>query len=104
MDAQTGRLLWRKNITQDQQTPYTYNIYNNDSPTPSAPVRSVAHFAHNTTATEPQPPGISRTDLTLISEVAVQQPRLDSRQRRPERADDRQQRRRRFGHSRPKRH
>jgi hypothetical protein len=68
VDANTGQLLWRKNITQDQQTPYTYNIYNNDSPTPSAPVRSSLISPTNTTSTEPQPPGISRTDLTLISE------------------------------------
>jgi len=37
VDAQTGKLLWRKNITQDQTQTVTYNIYNNDSPTPSAP-------------------------------------------------------------------
>lgn len=70
VDANTGALLWRKNISQDQQTAYTYNIYNNDSPTPSAPVRSSLISPTNTTATEPQPPGISRTDLTLISESA----------------------------------
>lgn len=68
VDANTGQLLWRKNITQDQQQPYTYNIYNNDSPTPSAPVRSSLISPTNTTATEPQPPGISRTDVTRISE------------------------------------
>lgn len=68
VDANTGQLLWRKNITQDQQTPYTYNIYDNDSPTPSAPVRSSLTSPTNTTASEPQPPGISRTDVTVVSE------------------------------------
>ncbi|HEY0101388.1 MAG TPA: M36 family metallopeptidase, partial [Pyrinomonadaceae bacterium] len=68
VDANTGQLLWRKNITQDQQTAYTYNIYDNDSPTPSAPVRSSLISPVNTTASEPQPPGISRTDVTRVSE------------------------------------
>jgi hypothetical protein len=68
IDANTGELLWRKNITQDQQTPYTYNIYDNDSPTPSAPVRSSLVSPTNSTPSEPQPPGITRTDVTLISE------------------------------------
>jgi hypothetical protein len=68
VDANTGQLLWRKNISQDQQAAYTYNVYNNDSPTPSAPVRSSLISPTNTTSTEPQPPGTSRTDLTLVSE------------------------------------
>ncbi|HEX8422568.1 MAG TPA: M36 family metallopeptidase, partial [Pyrinomonadaceae bacterium] len=68
VDANTGQLLWRKNITQDQQTPYTYNIYDNDSPTPSAPVRSSLVSPVNSTPSEPQTPGISRTDVTRVSE------------------------------------
>src|SRR6185295_5093238 len=60
-----GMLLWRKNITQDQAQAVTYNIYNNDSPTPSSP----------TICTGPSPcvlpPGITRTDVTLISENAA---------------------------------
>jgi len=62
VDANTGQLLWRKNITQDQTQSVTYNIYNNDSPTPSSP----------TACAIPSPcalpPGITRTDVTLISE------------------------------------
>jgi hypothetical protein len=62
IDAQTGALLWRKNITQDQTQSVTYNIYNEDSPTPSSP----------TVCAIPSPcalpPGITRTDMTLISE------------------------------------
>ena len=68
VDANTGQLLWRKNISQDQQQPYTYNVYDNDSPTPADPVRSSLISPTNTTSTEPQAPGISRTDLTRISE------------------------------------
>jgi len=64
VDAQTGALLWRKNISQDQAQSVTYNVYNDDSPTPSSP----------TTLTAPGvalPPGITRTDVTLISEGAA---------------------------------
>jgi hypothetical protein len=65
VDAQTGTLLWRKNITQDQTQSVTYNIYNNDSPTPLSPT--------NCTAPSPcvLPPGITRTDVTLINENAA---------------------------------
>src|SRR6185312_9371271 len=65
VDAQSGQMLWRKNITQDQTQTVTYNINNNDSPTPSSP----------TACTGPAPcvlpPGITRTDVTLISENAA---------------------------------
>lgn len=65
VDANTGELLWRKNITQDQTQPVTYNIYNDDSPTPQSPT--------NCTAPSPCPlaPGITRTDVTLVSENAA---------------------------------
>ncbi|HST52838.1 MAG TPA: M36 family metallopeptidase [Pyrinomonadaceae bacterium] len=65
VDANTGELLWRKNITQDQTQPVTYNIYNNDSPTPLSP--------SNCTAPSPcsLPPGITRTDVTEVSENAA---------------------------------
>jgi hypothetical protein len=62
VDANTGELLWRKNITQDQTQSVTYNVYNDDSPTPSSP----------TACTQPtpcvQPPGITRSNITVISE------------------------------------
>lgn len=61
VDAQTGTLLWRKNITQDQTQSVTYNIYNDDSPTPSSPTALTAPGAT-------LPLGITRTDVTLISE------------------------------------
>lgn len=68
VDAKTGELLWRKNITEDQSQSVTYNIYNNDSPTPSSPT---AGTPATTTATVPQPPGISRTNVTVVSENPV---------------------------------
>ena len=37
VDAQTGTLLWRKNISQDQTQSATYNVYTDDSPTPLSP-------------------------------------------------------------------
>ncbi|MFL6210657.1 MAG: M36 family metallopeptidase [Pyrinomonadaceae bacterium] len=64
VDAQTGTLLWRKNITQDQAQPVTYNIYNDDSPTPSSPTTLSAPGAT-------LPPGIARTDVTEVSENAA---------------------------------
>jgi hypothetical protein len=61
VNAKTGALLWRKNITQDQTQSVTYNVYNDDSPTPLSPTTSLAPPA-------PLPPGITRSNLTLISE------------------------------------
>jgi hypothetical protein len=61
VDASTGKLLWRKCITQDQTQTATYNIYNNDSPTPSSPTILTAPSAA-------LPPGITRTDVTVVSE------------------------------------
>jgi Fungalysin metallopeptidase (M36)/Fungalysin/Thermolysin Propeptide Motif len=45
VDAETGTMLWRKNITEDQTQPATYQVYNNtnafmpaaDSPAPLSP-------------------------------------------------------------------
>jgi hypothetical protein len=67
VDAQTGKMLWRKNITEDQTQSATYNVYDNtnafmnaaDSPAPLSP--------------GPIDPGLgtqgalgTRTDVTLI--------------------------------------
>lgn len=64
VNAKTGALLWRKNITQDQTQSVTYNIYNNDSPTPLSPSTFSA-------PTATQPTGITRSDVTVISENAA---------------------------------
>jgi hypothetical protein len=37
VDAQTGALLWRKNIVADQTQTATYSIYNQESPAPFSP-------------------------------------------------------------------
>ncbi len=67
VDGETGKMLWRKNITEDQTTAATYNVYANttslmktlDSPAPITPGPIVPN-----TGTQ----GIvqSRTDVTLI--------------------------------------
>ncbi|HYP01864.1 MAG TPA: M36 family metallopeptidase [Pyrinomonadaceae bacterium] len=64
IDADSGTLLWRKNLTEDQSQPVTYNIYNDDSPTPINPLGPPQAVAPPV----PQAPGITRTNLTLISE------------------------------------
>ena len=58
VDAETGTMLWRKNITEDQTQTATYNIYNDDSPAPFVP--------GPTTLSGAQAPLINRTDVTLI--------------------------------------
>ncbi len=59
VDAETGTLLWRKNLTNDQSQPATYHVYNDDSPAPSSPTTALpgANF---------QAPLINRTAMTLI--------------------------------------
>lgn len=67
VDAQSGTLLWRKNITYHQSLPATFNVYGNttsmlqaaDSPTPFTPGCSNPNNC-------PQPPFINRTDFTLV--------------------------------------
>lgn len=65
IDANDGTLLWRKNITQDQTQPVTYNIYNDDSPTPQSPTACIMPTPCAL------PPGITRTDVTVVSENAA---------------------------------
>ena len=67
VDAETGTLLWRKNITERQNLPATFNVYGNttsmmqtaDSPTPCTP-------GCNDPNNCPQPPIIARQTFTLI--------------------------------------
>ncbi len=66
VDAASGTMLWRKNITEDQTTSATYNVYANpnaminvaDSPFPMTPGPTSPNGA--------QAPGISRTSITRI--------------------------------------
>ena len=67
VDAQTGTLLWRKNLTEHQTQTATFNVYGNttsmmktaDNPSPFTP----GCLDPNTC---PQPPLTNRTDFTLI--------------------------------------
>lgn len=67
VDAASGDLLWRKNITEEQTQPATYSVYNDDSPAPLSPftgqpvVPAVAPGGF-------QPDAIPRTTFSLISE------------------------------------
>lgn len=63
VDAETGQMLWRKNITEDQTQSATYNVYNDDSPTPFAP-------GPNAPSGFPAAPLINRTNVTLIGNEA----------------------------------
>lgn len=58
-----GRLLWRKNLTNDQAQTATYNYYNSDSPAPSSPTTAIpgANF---------QAPAVARVSATLIGNEA----------------------------------
>lgn len=66
VDAKTGTLLWRKNVTEDQTQPATYSVYANpnamvhvaDSPFPFTP--------GPTAPTGAQGAGISRSSITRI--------------------------------------
>jgi subtilisin-like proprotein convertase family protein len=62
VDANDGRLLWRKNITQEQTQPATYSVYNDDSPSPLSPTTALPGSGF-------QPPFIARTTFTLVSEL-----------------------------------
>ncbi len=63
VDAETGRMLWRKNTTQDQTQPATYNIYSDESPSPLSPTNA-------TPGSGIQGTGVSRTSVTLIGNEA----------------------------------
>ena len=71
VDAEDGSLLWRKNLLHNQTLPATYNVYGNptspmktaDSPSPSTP-------GCQSPLTCGQPPGIPRTNFTLVGNEA----------------------------------
>lgn len=62
VDAQSGDLLWRKNITNDQTQSATYSFYDADSPAPLSPFVGLP-------GSNIQAPAIPRTTSTLISEL-----------------------------------
>jgi hypothetical protein len=59
VDATTGALLWRKNLTNHQSQTATYSIYRNDSPAPFSPTTALPGQGF-------QAPGIARTTVTLV--------------------------------------
>ncbi len=73
VDAETGTMLWRKNISNDQTAAATYNVYSTttnlgqalDSPSPFNP-------GPLDPTTSPQAGAVSRTNVTLIGNEAAQ--------------------------------
>ena len=62
VDANDGRLLWRKNITAEQTQSVTYSVYDDDSPAPLSPTNAFPGSGI-------QGPPISRSTITNISEL-----------------------------------
>jgi hypothetical protein len=62
VDASDGRLLWRKNITNDQSQSVTYSVYNDDSPAPFSPTSALPGSGIQGTP-------ISRSTITNVSEL-----------------------------------
>jgi subtilisin-like proprotein convertase family protein len=62
IDAGTGELLWRKNITDYQTQPATYAVYDGDSPAPLSPTTALPGSGIQGAA-------IPRTLFMLISEL-----------------------------------
>ncbi len=62
VDANDGRLLFRKCITYNQTQTASYNVYDNDSPAPFSPSTAIP-------GTPPVVPGIQRSTLNVISEL-----------------------------------
>ncbi len=62
VDAQSGDLLWRKNVTNDQTQSATYSFYNDDSPAPFSPFIGLP-------GSNIQAPPIPRTTLSTVSEL-----------------------------------
>lgn len=63
ISAEDGKMLFRKNLTQDQTQSATYSFYNDDSPAPLSPITSTGNTVPNA-----QGATIGRTLLTVISE------------------------------------
>jgi hypothetical protein len=67
IDAESGTILWRKSLTEDQTQPSTYEVYGNatsflktaDSPSPFTPGCLMPVGC-------PQPPAVARQQFTLI--------------------------------------
>ncbi len=71
VDAKTGTLLWRKNITEDQSQPATYNVYGN----PNA-MTNIAKSPFPMTQAPSSPNGVQGTAInrTLVTRVGNEPP------------------------------
>ncbi|MDH4062786.1 MAG: M36 family metallopeptidase [Acidobacteriota bacterium] len=63
IDAETGTVLFRKNMTNYQSQPVTYVVYSSDSPAPSSPTPALPGANY-------QAPFVSRSTFTLIGNEA----------------------------------
>jgi hypothetical protein len=63
VDAETGTVLFRKNMTEYQTQSATYNVYTSDSPGPSSPTPALPGSGY-------QAPTVLRTNATLIGNEA----------------------------------
>ncbi len=63
LDAETGTMLFRKNLTNYQAQSATYNVYTSDSPAPSSPTPALPGANY-------QAPMVSRQNITLIGNEA----------------------------------
>ncbi len=62
VDAKTGAVLWRKNISEDQTTPATYSVYQAPSPAPLVPAPTSPNGVQGAV--------IARSTITLIGNEA----------------------------------
>ncbi len=62
VDAKTGAVLWRKNISEDQTTPATYSVYQTPSPAPLLPAPTSPNGVQGDV--------IARNTITLIGNEA----------------------------------
>ena len=63
LDAETGTMLFRKNLTEYQTQAVTYNVYTSDSPAPASPSAA-------TPDNHLQAPFVARQNVTLIGNEA----------------------------------
>ncbi len=66
VSADSGELLFRKNITNTQTQPATYSVYDSDSPAPLSPITNF----FSRTIPNTQGALVPRTSFTLIDELA----------------------------------
>ena len=66
VDAESGRMLWRKNITEDQAQPATFNVYRNPASYLDVADSPAAFTPGPNSPNGQQAPVGSRSDITLV--------------------------------------